>query len=65
MRRKIEKQETPFWTKVVGLGTIGYLIYSILNSNSSEALKYFAVTIVLLIIVFWYLQEKIKEVKNK
>ena len=44
-----------------GLGSIGYLIFSILTSNTTEAQKYFAITIVIFIALILYIELVIKK----
>ncbi len=46
---------------LVGIGSVGSLILTILNSNASEALKYFAITIVFFIALILYIELVVKK----
>ena len=61
-KKKNGKEDFLKWLgALAGLGSIGYLILSILTSSVTEAQKYFAVTILIFIILILYIELVVKK----
>ena len=62
MRKKVRERWKAFIAAISAIGGIGYLMFSIMESSMmSEAQRYFALTLVLMILLVLYIEVVVKK----